>query len=740
MSPILSLPRLAAFAIAALTALPVAAAAEDPAAVELSAGWEYRWGDPPAEGDGAWRPLEVAALGLPPGREGRTIVWFRTRLPSAADAPNPVVHLPTVYVACEVFLDGAKIRETGSMGPDPRSRYLTMTRHTIPLPPRSGGKVLALRIYSDSPHFHGLAEWPRVGPAEDVLKAVAMEGLDAAVLGVLFVVIGASALLLYVSRRGWTHVEYLSFGGFAMALGAHALAGSTVFEWAFHAPLAAYYLLMLGFVSFPVGLFAFVAQTLGEGPFRVVRRLWQLHLAIAVGGLGLDLANLVVLPVTAGFLLPLLAVDTAIVLFVGNRAAWRGSADVRILNAGAAILAVCGLHDVVVAAFFPGRGPWLHWGAFLMTGLLGYMLERRYAQSHRRLEEQTRTLADTNEALRKAHADLEQLKDRLEAEALYLQEEIKLDHDFGNILSRSAAMRAVLRQVEQVAATASTVLVLGETGTGKELVARAVHDRSPRRNRPLVKVNCAALPSQLIESELFGHEKGAFTGAISRQVGRFELADGGTLFLDEVGDLPLELQAKLLRVLQEGEFERLGSARTVAVDVRIIAATNRDLGRAAAEGAFRSDLYYRLNVFPIVLPPLRERREDIPILVQHFVQTFAVRSGKAITSVAPAVMSALQAYAWPGNVRELENLVERATVLSSGPRIEPGDWLPRLDADAASNALATLAAVEAGYIRQVLQATGWRVSGDGGAASILGLKRTTLEARMRRLGIVRGKA
>ena len=281
------------------------------------------------------------------------------------------------------------------------------------------------------------------------------------------------------------------------------------------------------------------------------------------------------------------------------------------------------------------------------------------------------------EELRKALREVEQLKNQLQAENVYLQEEIKHQHNFEEIICQNKSFKKVLSKVEQVAVTDATVLILGETGTGKELIARAVHNLSNRRDRPLVKVNCAALPANLIESELFGHEKGAFTGALSQRIGRFELGDGGTVFLDEIGDLPLELQAKLLRVLQEGEFERLGNAQSIKVDVRVIAATNRNLENAMEGGTFREDLYYRLNVFPINIAPLRDRIEDVPLLVKHFINKFSVKLGKNIEVIAQDVMEALQGYSWPGNVRELENIIERAMIISSGKKLEFGDWLPQ---------------------------------------------------------------
>src|SRR2546422_807278 len=310
-------------------------------------------------------------------------------------------------------------------------------------------------------------------------------------------------------------------------------------------------------------------------------------------------------------------------------------------------------------------------------------------------------------------------------------------HKFGDIVGTSGALRNVLNQVEVVAPTESTVLLLGETGTGKELIARAILNVSSRSNRPFVKLNCAAIPSGLLESELFGHEKGAFTGAVAQKIGRFELAHGGTLFLDEVGDIPLELQPKLLRVLQEQEFERLGSTRTIRVDVRVVAATNRDLARMVAEREFRSDLYYRLNVFPLLMPPLRDRHEDIPQLVRYLAQKYARRMNKRIESIPAETLDALTHYHWPGNVRELENLIERAVILSAGPalRVPLAELKP--PAEAATEGLVTLEAAERQHILRALEETNWVLGGPRGAATRLGMKRTTLQSRMSKLKITR---
>ena len=319
----------------------------------------------------------------------------------------------------------------------------------------------------------------------------------------------------------------------------------------------------------------------------------------------------------------------------------------------------------------------------------------------------------------------------------------QVERAFERIIGNSAALESVLEQVEQVAPTDSTVLIEGETGTGKELIAHAIHNASQRYGRAFIKVNCAAIPLDLLESELFGHEKGAFTGAIAQKVGRFEMADKGTLFLDEVGDIPPALQPKLLRVLQEQEFERLGSGRTHKVDVRLVAATNRDLGKMVARGQFRSDLYYRLNVFPLLLPALRERREDIPELVTHFLKIFSRRMGKQIDSIPSEMMAAFQWHSWPGNIRELQNLVERAVILSrDGALPNPLQKKQTSAIILGSNAQPSLSAMnwedsDRALVMQTLEQTGWIVGGPRGAAAKLGLKRTTLLAKMRRLGISR---
>jgi formate hydrogenlyase transcriptional activator len=352
-----------------------------------------------------------------------------------------------------------------------------------------------------------------------------------------------------------------------------------------------------------------------------------------------------------------------------------------------------------------------------------------------------------------AYREIRELKEQLSKEKLYLEDEIRTEMNFAQIIGNSTSLRKVLRRVETVAPTDSTVLIYGETGTGKELIARAIHDLSPRRAKPFVKLNCAAIPTGLLESELFGHEKGAFTGAIAQRIGRFEVADGGTIFLDEIGEIPLELQTKLLRVLQEREFERLGSSRTLRTDARLIAATNRDLEAMVAEQTFRSDLFFRLNVFPVHVPPLRERQGDIPLLVRQFTQQFSRRMNKIMETIPSATMDALCRYHWPGNIRELQNVIERAVIISAGPAlsVDVADLKfpkvsPPKERAAALNSTANgalhhlLEETERQQILQTLKECNWVVAGPNGAAARLGMNRSTLQVRIRKLGILRDSA
>ena len=340
-----------------------------------------------------------------------------------------------------------------------------------------------------------------------------------------------------------------------------------------------------------------------------------------------------------------------------------------------------------------------------------------------------------------AYREIAELKDRLAQEKVYLEDEIRSELNFEEIVGRSPALRSVLQEIETVAPTDSTVLIYGETGTGKELIARAIHNLSARNKGSFVKLNCAAIPTGLLESEMFGHEKGAFTGAVAQRIGRFELAHHGTVFLDEIGEIPLELQPKLLRVLQEREFERLGSSRTLRTDARLIAATNRDLGAMVEDQKFRADLFYRLNVFPVNVPALRERQEDIPLLVRHFVQQFARRMGRSVDTIPTETMNVLIRYHWPGNIRELQNLVERAVILSNGPILKvPLNDLQAQSAPAPARKIETLEESERRHILEALEASEWVISGANGAAARLGLKRSTLQARMEKLGIRRARA
>jgi transcriptional regulator with GAF, ATPase, and Fis domain len=356
-------------------------------------------------------------------------------------------------------------------------------------------------------------------------------------------------------------------------------------------------------------------------------------------------------------------------------------------------------------------------------------------KAHDKLEQK---VEERTVELKKALAEIKTMKDQLEAENVYFRQESKLRNRYENIIGQSDGLKYLLYRAEQVAPQNTTVLILGETGTGKELIAFAIHNMSPRKERPLITVNCAALPENLIESELFGREKGAFTGADTRQIGRFEIANGSTICLDEIGELPLNLQAKLLRVIQHNEFERLGSSHTIKVDVRIIATTNRDLEEEVSQGRFRQDLYYRLNTFPVTVPPLRQRKDDIPLLVDAFTERYSKKMGKQINLIPSTTMKALQDYPWPGNVRELESIIERAVILSSGPVLQLTDKL-EISSPLLASALRTLEDTERSQILKILSETNWRIEGKDGAAAILGINSSTLRARMHKhkLEIVR---
>ncbi|MFH2043679.1 MAG: sigma 54-interacting transcriptional regulator [Pseudomonadota bacterium] len=378
------------------------------------------------------------------------------------------------------------------------------------------------------------------------------------------------------------------------------------------------------------------------------------------------------------------------------------------------------------------------------------LLEKAYRELDLKIKEKTGELIIANErlsqkldeqkiseeSLRTALSEIKTLKTQLEAENLYFRHEHKMKYQFENIIGQSDGLKYVIYRAEQVAPSNTTVLVLGETGTGKELIAAAIHEMSPRKERPLIVVNCAALPENLIESELFGREKGAYTGADTKQIGRFEIANNSTVCLDEIGELPLLLQAKLLRVVQHHEFERLGSSRTIKVDVRIVATTNRDLEEEVRKGRFRQDLYYRLNVFPITVPPLRQRQDDIPMMVQTFIERYSRKLGKQITTIQNETMKELQNYPWPGNVRELESIIERAVIMCSGPVLKLADKL-KISSASLSSVVRTLEETERNQILKILSETRWRIDGKDGAALILGLHPSTLRARMHKLGIVR---
>jgi PAS domain S-box-containing protein len=391
---------------------------------------------------------------------------------------------------------------------------------------------------------------------------------------------------------------------------------------------------------------------------------------------------------------------------------------------------------------------------FILTSVIDVSIRKQFEEglktAHDQLEklvqERTRELTleieerkKAEESLKTMNAEIKMLKDRLQAENVYLHQEVDRHYNFGDVIGKSEALTRIFSQVEQVAPMDVTVLLHGETGTGKGVIARAIHSKSARKGRQLITIDCTTLPAELIESELFGRERGAFTGSDSKQIGRFELADGGTIFLDEIGELPLALQCKLLRVIQDGEFERLGSPRTIKTNVRIIAASNRNLAAEVKNGTFREDLFYRLNVFPITMPPLRQRTGDIPLLVNHFITKFNKKIGKHIETISKETLNSLQEYHWPGNVRELESVIERAVIISQGAALQVPDSFgtPMKPEVTVSSGAISLTEMEHDHILQILQKTGWRIEGKNGAAGLLGLNPSTLRARMRKLGIVR---
>ncbi len=397
--------------------------------------------------------------------------------------------------------------------------------------------------------------------------------------------------------------------------------------------------------------------------------------------------------------------------------------------------------DVISLHLYQSTFPIERYGFLFFLISISVFLAYNFAGLNKELNEKRKDLVkeidlknDTLISLEKALNEVETLKEKLNQENVYLRDEIKLDHNFSEIITNSQKMKEMLSQLESIAPTESTVLITGESGTGKELIARAIHNLSKRAERPLVKVNCAALPTNLIESELFGHVKGAFTGAIKDKLGRFGLADKGTIFLDEIGELPIDLQAKLLRVLQENEIEKIGSTKTEKIDVRVITATNRNLEEEIKKGNFREDLFYRLNVIPLQIPPLRERKDDIELLTNHFVRKYATRNGREINNIPAKSLNILKKYYWPGNVRELENVIERAVILSTGNKLELSKFFDN-DELVDDNSITSLEEIEKNHILKILKQTNWKLSGENGASELLCLKRTTLIARMKKLGI-----
>ncbi len=725
--------------------------------LQITEGWEYRWGDSPLDEQevpvwtyeldesSEWKPLSYpAGVADPPYRKGRKTIWFRVPLPEG-NWLDPHLYIGAVGFACEVYIESKRIYSFGSVNTVGAGKYPGPRRHLIPLDSNFQGKTIFFRIFSEESDSIGLARIKLLS-RNDYVESLLKNELQLIVLGFLFAGIGLLFLALFILRR--KPKIYFTFGLFSLSIGIWTFIDYDL--WQLIAPTTGiWFYLTVPFQYLALAaLCAYFEQVFDFGKKSIVHRLQILYLGYAVVAITLHASHFFQLIVVELFELSfvlLLTVTFVILLATSVKASLKGKTEAKIITAGFAAFFVMVMFDLSgFLGFFSWSLYMRPWGMLLFLFSLGVVLERSFSDAHQRLqrysaelEEQVTEKTKTAEALQSALFEVERLKNRLQTENIYLQEEIKVEHNFGNIIGQSKALKKVLSNLEQVASTDATVLILGESGTGKELLARAIHNISERSERPMVKINCAALPANLIESELFGHEKGAFTGALSRKTGRFEVADGGTIFLDEIGDLPLELQSKLLRVLQEGEINRLGNSHAINVDVRVIAATNRNLEEEREKRNFREDLYYRLNVFPIKAPPLRERKEDIPLLVNHFVKKYSAKTGKKIESIPQHVMDSLQSYHWPGNVRELENIIERALILTKTKHLQIGDWFAKTQNGVHGAKIPTLEELEKNHILEVLEKTNWRIRGEKGAAKILDMKPTTLASRIQKLGITR---
>ncbi len=726
--------------------------------LKISQGWEYRWGDSPVDSNGvatwifdslataSWEPLAFAeGESTPLGRNGEVILWLRVPLPDG-NWRDPNLHIRAIGFAGEIYLNQTKIYTYRTVN-KPGDGFFNGPRwHLIPLDKDFPNKMLYFRIYSQHADAIGLADVQLLSRS-DYIETLIEKDTQFFVLGFLFAGIGLFFLLTFISRRD--QKTYFSFGLLSFSAGIWIVSGSPLWQLFFPTTDIWFYVLVPFQYLTVAGLCAYFKHTFNLPNKSIIHRSQQFFLLYGGIALFLHVAHITPLWVVETLELLfifLLGIIVVMLLVTSIKAALKGKMEAKIITAGFAVFAVIVVFDIL--AGFIDVFAWAYdlsaWGLLVFLISLGIVLERQFTNAHKQLKKYSIALENevgektrAAEALKNALSEVEILKNRLQAENNYLKDEIRLEHNFSDIIGQSEPLKRVLSEVEKVAATDASVLILGESGTGKELLARAIHDLSQRSERSLVKVNCAALPADLIENELFGHEKGAFTGAVSRKIGRFELASGGTIFLDEIGELSLALQPKLLRVLQEGEFERLGGIETIKVDVRVIAATNRDLAQAVEEDGFREDLYYRLNVVPIESPSLRERREDIPLLVQHFVEKYSVQTGKKIETISQSTMEKLKCYSWPGNVRELENVIERAVILSTSKKLVLGDWLPKNSVVQNGNGVLTLEAMEKKYISETLERTGWKIRGEQGAAKVLDIKPTTLASRMKKLGIQR---
>jgi DNA-binding NtrC family response regulator len=691
---------------------------------------------------GTWNGYKVNGKTL--GGEGYATYRLTVLLKKAEPLAFKFLDMATAYA---VYVNGKPLFSAGVPGTTKATTVPRYFPQVVDFTPESKRFEIVFHVSNFHHRMGGAWEAIQMGLANEMYQAREKALLLAAFLFGSILLMGLYHLGFFMLRT--KDRAYLFFGLFCLLIAFRLIAINERFLLYLFPRTGWELLAKLEYLSYYLSLpvFAIFLRSLYPEDFSAtLLRTIQIISAVFCGVVLFTPGRVFSYTVPAHHIYTILACGYGVYLLVLSTVRRREGAKIILL--GFSVLFVAILNDILKYFMIVHTPEILPFGLLAFIFFQAILLSFRFSRAFMTIAAQRSELEIANvkyekeiaerqqaeESLRRAFTEIAQLKEQLQTENVYLKEEIKLHHNFEEINGQSEALKYVLYKVEQVAPTDTTVLLLGETGVGKELFARAIHNASPHRDRPLVKVDCAALPSHLIESELFGHEKGAFTSAVNKQIGRFEVADGTTIFLDEIGELPLELQSKLLRVLQDGEFERLGNPKTIKVKVRVIAATNRELEEEVCRGRFRQDLFYRLNVYPISVPSLRSRRQDIPLLVQTFVQNFSSKLGKPIHTISQKTMLTLQDYPWPGNIRELQNLIERAVITSPDGtlRVE----LPKIS-DSGTNGFMTLEEIEREHILKTLAKVNWKIEGADGAAAKLGLHPSTCRGRLRKLGIQR---